>query len=151
MHFSEDDLQRALKRKDPGEGFTQRVMARVEQAKAEPTSGQTPRTETAKVKKTNGAFLAWWKLRPAWMVAMAAVLLAGFALGGYQYSEYRHRELARQEQQRLEQARQEREQAEKARDQAILALQIARSKLNHVLERAQLPIENNDKIRRQRL
>jgi hypothetical protein len=145
MHFSEDDLQQALKRKDPGEGFTQRVMARVEQAKAEPT------TAPAKTKKSNGALLAWWKLRPAWIVALAAVLLAGFALGGYQYSEYRHRELARQEQQRLEQARQERAQAEKARDQAILALQIARSKLNHVLERAQLPIESNDKIRRQRL
>jgi len=145
MHFSEDDLQQALKRKDPGEGFTQRVMARVEQAKAE------PRPVPEKAKKSNGALLAWWKLRPAWIVALAAVLLAGFALGGYQYSEYRHRETARQEQQRLEQARQEREQAERARDQAILALQIARSKLNHVLERAQLPVESNDKIRRQRL
>jgi uncharacterized protein HemX len=144
MHFSEDDLQQALKRKDPGEGFTQRVMARVEQAKTEPKS-------TPKAKKSNGALLAWWKLRPAWIVAVAAVLLVGFALGGYQYSEYRHRELARQEQQRLEQAKQEREQAERARDQAILALQIARSKLNHVLERAQLPVESNDKIRRQRL
>ena len=37
MHFSEDDLRDALKRKDPGEGFTQRVMARVEQAKSEGT------------------------------------------------------------------------------------------------------------------
>jgi hypothetical protein len=59
--------------------------------------------------------------------------------------------MARQAQQRLEQAKQEREQAEKARDQAILALQIARSKLNHVLQHAQLPVESNDKIRRQRL
>ena len=126
-------------------------MARVEQAKAGSTAGLAPRTASAKAKKTNGAFLAWWKLRPAWIVALAAVLLVGFAFGGYQYSEYRHRELARQEQQRLEQARQEREQAERARDQAILALQIARSKLNHVLERAQLPVESNDKIRRQRL
>ena len=33
MHFSEDDLREALKRKDPGEGFTQRVMARVNQAR----------------------------------------------------------------------------------------------------------------------
>src|SRR5437867_2071068 len=126
MHFSEDDLQQALKRKDPGEGFTQRVMARVEQAKAEPKTAP-------KAKKSNGVLLAWWKLRPAWIVAVAAVLLVGFALGGYQYSEYRHRELARQEQQRLKQVEQQREQAERARDQAILALQIARSKLNHVL------------------
>ena len=150
MHFSEDDLQQALKRKDPGEGFTQRVMARVEQAKAEPTSGQGPRT-APKAKKSNGALLAWWKLRPAWIVTVAAVLLVGFALGGYQYSEYHHRELARQEQQRLKQVEQQREQAERARDQAILALQITRSKLNHVLERAQLPVESNDKIGRQRL
>jgi hypothetical protein len=146
MHFSEDELRQALKRKDPGEGFTQRVMARVEQAKAEGETAPKPRS-----KKSNGALFAWWKLRPAWIAALATVLLLGFAFGGYQYSEYRHREMASQAQQRLEQAKQEREQAEKARDQAILALQIARSKLNHVLERAQLPMESNDKIRRQRL
>jgi hypothetical protein len=34
MHFSEDDLRQALKRKDPDPGFTQRVMARVNQADA---------------------------------------------------------------------------------------------------------------------
>lgn len=142
MHFSEDDLRRALKRKDPGAGFTQRVMARVNQAKAE------GKVEPALEKKSYGAFLAWWKLRPAWATALVAVLLLAFGLAGYQYSEYRHREemrIARAKQQRLQ------EEAEKARDQAILALQIARSKLNHVLEHAQLPMESSDKIRRQRL
>ena len=59
MHFSEDDLREALKRKDPGEGFTQRVMARVNQSQAEGTK----KTVT---KKTYGTFWAWWKLRPAW-------------------------------------------------------------------------------------
>ncbi len=140
MHFSEDDLRQALKRKDPGSGFTQRVMARVEQAKTE----KKPATAA---KKSNG-FLAWWNLRPGWIVAVTAVLLLGFGWAGYQYAEYRH-----QRQVEITAAIHEKElqEAEKARDQAILALQIARSKLNHVLQRAQLPAEPNDKIRRQRL
>ncbi len=143
MHFSEDDLRAALKRKDPGEGFTQRVMARVEQAKAE---GKTKPANG----KSNGSLFAWWKLKPAWTFAVVALLLLGFAWGGYQYSEYRHQLIARQEQQRLEEIKKQREEAERARDQAILALQIARSKLNHVLQQAQVPA-GIDKIRRQRL
>ncbi len=143
MHFSEDDLRAALKRKDPGEGFTQRVMARVNQAKPE---GKTQPANG----KSNGFFCAWWKLSPAWSFAVVALLLVGFAWGGYQYSEYRHQLIAKQEQQRLEDTKRQQEEAERARDQAILALQIARSKLNHVLQQAQLPT-GNDKIRRQRL
>jgi uncharacterized protein HemX len=141
MHFSEDDLREALKRKDPGEGFTRRVMARVNQAKAEGTA--QPAT-----KKPNGKFLAWWTLRPAWAVAMVAILLLAFGIGGYQYSEYRHAEenrIAHAKQQQLQ------KEAERARDQAILALEIARAKLNHVLQHAQLQAEQNDKIRRERL
>ena len=143
MHFSEDDLRKALKRKDPGEGFTQRVMARVNQAKSE-KKPMLAKTE----KKTNGAFLSWWMHRPAWAVAVVVVLLLAFGIGGYQYSEYRHAEemrIARAKQQQLQQ------EAERARDQAILALEIARAKLNHVLQHAQLQAEPNDKIRRERL
>jgi hypothetical protein len=146
MHFSEDDLEKALKRKDPGSGFTQRVMARVNQAKAE---GNTQ--PAARPKKSNGALLGWWKLRPAWNFAVVAILLLAFGVGGYQYAEYRHREdikVAAENQRQLKEA-------ERARDQAIMALEIARSKLNHVLEHAQLASdssgEGNDKIRRQRL
>jgi len=142
MHFSDDDLRAALKRKDPGEGFTQRVMARVEQAKAE--------GKTQPAKKSNGSLLGWWRLRPAWALAVAAILLLGFAWGGYEYSEYRHQQIAQQERQRLEDLKRQQEEAEQARDQAILALRIARSKLNHVLEQAQIPVPA-DKIRRQRL
>ncbi len=141
MHFSEDDLREALKRKDPGEGFTQRVMARVNQSKAEGTA--QPAT-----KKVNGKFLAWWIHRPVWVAAVVAVLLLACGIGGYQYSEYRHAEemrIARAKQQQLQQ------EAEKARDQAIMALEIARAKLNHVLQHAQLQPEPADKIRRQRL
>ena len=146
MHFSEDDLEKALKRKDPGAGFTQRVMARVNQAKVEGS------TAPIKAKKPNGSFMAWWKLRPVWTFAVAALLLLACGVGGYQYSEYRHAEENRIAQAKNAQMQRE---AEKARDQAILALEIAQTKLNHVLERAQLPLENsgsgNEKIRRQRL
>ena len=141
MHFSEDDLRDALKRKDPGEGFTQRVMARVNQSKAE---GVAPPS----IKKVNRKFLAWLMLRPVWAVAMVAVLLLACGIGGYQYSEYRHAEenrIAHAKQQQLQ------KEAERARDQAILALEIARAKLNHVLQHAQLQVEPNDKIRRERL
>jgi uncharacterized protein HemX len=141
MHFSEDDLREALKRKDPGEGFTQRVMARVNQSKAEGVA--QPAT-----KKVNGKFLSWWMHRPAWAMAVVAVLLLACGIGGYQYSEYRHAEemrVARAKQQQLQQ------EAERARDQAIMALEIARAKLNHVLQHAQLQAEPSDKIRRQRL
>jgi cytochrome c-type biogenesis protein CcmH/NrfG len=143
MHFSEDDLREALKRKDPGEGFTQRLMARVNQAQSE-SKAVLAKPE----KKSNGSFMAWWMHRPAWAIAVVAILLLAFGIGGYQYSEYRHAEemrLARERQQQLQQ------EAEKARDQAIMALEIARAKMNHVLQHAQLQAEPNDKIRRQRL
>jgi uncharacterized protein HemX len=140
MHFSEDDLREVLKRKDPGEGFTQRVMARVNQAQ--------PGNKTVLAKKPNGAFLSWLTHRPAWAMTLAAMLLLAFGIGGYQYSEYRHAEenrIARAKQQQLQQ------EAERARDQAIMALEIARAKMNHVLQHAQLQAEPTDKIRRERL
>ncbi|HEY4676857.1 MAG TPA: hypothetical protein VIJ01_06840 [Candidatus Angelobacter sp.] len=141
MHFSEDDLREALKRKDPGEGFTQRLMARVNQSKAEALAQPV-------TKKVNGKFLSWWMHRPAWAVAVVAMLLLAVGIGGYQYSEYRHAEenrIARMKQQQLQR------EAERARDQAIMALEIARAKMNHVLQHAQLQAEPNDKIRRERL
>jgi uncharacterized protein HemX len=141
MHFSEDDLREALKRNDPGEGFTQRVMARVNQSKVKAATQPL-------AKKVNGKFLSWWMQRPAWAMAVVAVLLLACGIGGYQYSEYHHAEenrIARAKQQQLQQ------EAERARDQAILALEIARAKMNHVLQHAQLQAEPNDKIRRERL
>jgi uncharacterized protein HemX len=146
MHFSEDDLREALKRKDPGEGFTQRTLIRVNQARVNQSTAEV--TKQPATKKVNGKFLSWWIHRPTWAVAVVAMLLLAFGIGGYQYSEYRHAEenrIARQRQQQLQQ------EAERARDQAIMALEIARAKMNHVLQHAQLQAEPNDKIRRQRL
>jgi uncharacterized protein HemX len=144
MHFSEDDLREELKRKDPGEGFTQRTMARVNQARM----NQSGSKEQPATKKVNGKFLSWWIHRPVWAAAVVAILLLACGIGGYQYSEYRHAEenrIARAKQQQLQQ------EAERARDQAIMALEIARAKMNHVLQHAQLQAEPNDKIRRERL
>jgi cytochrome c-type biogenesis protein CcmH/NrfG len=143
MHFSEDDLEKALKRKDPGQGFTQRVMAKVNQAQAGDKAASQP-----KAKKPNGSPMAWWNLRPAWTIAVVAILLLAFGVGGYQYSEYRHAQemrIAREKNEKLQR------EAEKARDEAIMALEIARNKLNHVLQHTQLPIDSDEKIRRQRL
>src|ERR1051326_389870 len=142
MHFSDDDLRAALQRKDPGEGFTQRVLARVEQAKAE--SDQRP------TRKSRWALPPWWTRRPVWAFAVITLLLLGFGWASYQYSEYRYELRAKQEQQRLEELKRQQAEAERARDQAIQALKIARSKLNHVLEQAQIPVEI-EKTRRQRL
>jgi len=83
-------------------------------------------------------------------VCVVALLLLGFAWAGFEYSEHRHEQTATKQWQQLEEARRQQEEAERARDQAILALKIARSKLNHVLEQAQIPVPD-DKIRRQRL
>lgn len=143
MHFSEDDIREALKRKDPGEGFTQRTMARINQAQSE-SKPVLAKPE----KKSNGSYLSWLTHRPVWAMAVVALLLLACGIGGYQYSEYRHAEemrIARAKQQQLQQ------EAERARDQAIMALEIARAKMNHVLQHAQLQAEPNDKIRRQRL
>src|ERR1051326_9114384 len=141
MHFSEDDLRAALKRKDPGEGFTQRVMARVEQAKAE---------GDGKPVRKSRALPPWWIRRPVWAFAVVGLLILAFAWAGFEYSEYLYDQMARKQQQQLEEARRQQQEAEHARDQAILALRLAGSKLNHVLEQAQIPVAN-DPVRRQRL
>lgn len=131
MHFSEDDLKNALRRKDPGPGFTQRVMARVGQAEPQKRSAdEVPR-----------GWLAWLgavKLRPA-MTALAAILLAA-AASWMGYEKYREA--------RTEQARE-------AAQKTILALRITNAKLNHVFKRVNEsinePAAQEPRIRRQSL
>ena len=133
MHFSDDDLRAALQRKDPGPGFTQRVMARIEQAKAQPAIQPVQQRRS---------FLDLWlfKLRPALVSgAVATVLLAGSWLGLQQYESAQRRK-------RVEMAT-----AEKARQDAILALRITRAKLNRVFQRAKYLPEPGPEVRRKNL
>lgn len=111
MQFSEDDLRAALRRKDPGESFTERVMARVDQLQARVTS-------TPKAGSQLGEL--WHRLlrRPALTGAVAGMLIVGGSLGFMHYRGV-----------------QERRTGEVAKQQALLALRITNAKLNHVIER----------------
>jgi hypothetical protein len=140
MHFSEDDLRAALERKEPGAGFTQRVMARINQAEA----------KAASIPQERKGFLAgWWRLkpRPALALAMTAVLLAIGAWIGYQQYQLHILKAQMQKQE-------EKEREELAAKQAILALRITSAKLNHVFQKVNgsLPqdgMSHDGKIRRQ--
>jgi len=115
MHFSEDELRAALKRQDPGQQFTQRVMARLHQAEKQP-SVQRPAGIRA-------PWLSLRRLRPALAGALAMVILLAAGLGYWQHQENerkRVRELAM---------------AREAERQAIVALRIANDKLNRVFQR----------------
>jgi hypothetical protein len=111
MQFSEDDLRTALRRKDPGKSFTERVMARVSQPQARVTA--TP-------KAGNRLGELWHRLwlRPALTCAVLGMLIVGGSLGFVHYRGV-----------------QERRTGEVAKQQALLALRITNAKLNHVIER----------------
>lgn len=131
MHFSEDDLRRALKRKDPGAAFTQRVMARIHQAEA--------KTPAAPKKPFR---LLWWPLtvRPVLAGVIIAVLAVCAWLGLRQYQRIQDR------------ARIQGNLAgERAKQQAILALRITNAKLNHVFQRVNAPQPHDNKFRREHL
>jgi len=132
MHFSEDDLRGALKRKDPGTGFTERVMAGVAQRKEGPS--------TTKPSRSRFAWLQPLRLHPAISSAVAVLLIVAGAIG---YEQYRQNEIARQHA--------EIERQQEAARQTIFALKIANQKLTHVFERVKQSETNDSKIRRQRL
>lgn len=78
MHFSEDDLRVALQRKDPGDAFTQRVMARISEGEA---------------KAMAPALRSWpLRLRPLFAGALAAVVVVAASWVGIQ--QYRSRRIA---------------------------------------------------------
>jgi hypothetical protein len=133
MPFSEDDLRKALKRKDPGPEFTERVMARVKQKAA---TGHTPHPRLS--------WFASFRFAPALIAASIALVLFLGARIGYQ-SYQRH-----QEQARIEKLQREAEE-QKAEQQARLALRIASEKLNHVFQTVSIETQQNDNVRRQRL
>ncbi len=113
MQFSEDDLKRELQRKDPGAAFTQRVMARVNQQER---GGESPATE----RPVSSGWFGWMRMRPAWIGAVAAIVMAVIGLGGYH--EYQQRQAQRAKE-------------ELAAQQAELALRITTAKLNHVFNK----------------
>ncbi|HEX7288074.1 MAG TPA: anti-sigma factor [Candidatus Angelobacter sp.] len=124
MQFSEDDLRTALKPKDPGPGFTQRVMARVGQQE-----------KSAPARKPRRAWFAWLqplRLHPAMAAVVAVLILAVGSLIGY-----------RQHQER------ERQQAMLAEQKAVEALRITNAKLNHVFRRVRQSEASEPKIRKE--
>jgi hypothetical protein len=129
MPFSEDDLRAALKRKDPGPGFTQRVMAHV----AQQSVAQQEKSPPA-VRPSRGWFTWLWLHRPyPAMAAVAAVLVLAVASWvGFERHEQRQK-------------------AMQAEQEAILALRITNAKLNHVFQRVKQSEgnESDSKIRRE--
>jgi len=133
MHFSEEDIRAALQRKSPGEDFTDRVMARIGQQARKPARLTFGEWLTAALRTM---------MRPAMAGALAAVLVVAAVGVGW----WRHDKVVAEARARSEQA-----QAEAARDQAVLALQITRSKLDHVLRRAKFNAERTSSPRKESL
>jgi hypothetical protein len=146
MQFSEDDLRSALRPKDPGPEFTQRVMARVNQqehAKPVPAISKTVNSKTWWSRLAH-EWLAPSGWRPAIVGAMAVVLMVTAAwIGIERYQSY------------IEQVRnqkvQEELQARNAEQQAVRALRITSAKLNHVFQKINGMPSSEPKIRRQSL
>jgi hypothetical protein len=103
MTLPENELKNALRRREAPEGFTERVLARVAQQKARPAYTESLLN-----------FFTRPMLRWATVAAMCTVLVAG---GFY----YRHAQELK--------AQRERAQGEAAKQQLMLALRIAGSKL----------------------
>ncbi|MBZ5523452.1 MAG: hypothetical protein LAP21_14550 [Acidobacteriia bacterium] len=125
MPFSEDDLKSALRRKEPSTGFTAKVMARL---------GEQLAPKAWRIEQRGKFSLLRWPVNVRWAVAAALAATLLLAVGLQQY------------QRRQEQAR-----AEKARQQTILALQIATQKMDHVFQRAnrtpaQNPVTNKEQL-----
>ena len=124
MHFSEDDLAAALRRKDPGPEFTERVMAAV---------GRTKQESPLRERQHKPG---WWPFRfsPVLTGSLAAVALAAVSWLGVERYRDHQAEMAR---------------GEKARQEAIVALRITNAKLNHVFRRVNQTEAAQSKVRRQ--
>jgi hypothetical protein len=149
MQFSEDELRSALRRKDPGPEFTQRVIHRLNN----PEAAKGVNAKPVEAERWN-----WWKLlakrlaeagwRPVMAGAMAgamAIVLVGFAawMGIERYQSYM--------QQVQNRTVQEEKVARQAEEQAVRALRITSAKLNHVFQKVNGVPSTEPKIRRQTL
>lgn len=106
MNRLENELGKLLQRKDPPEGFTERVLARIE---VQPASQNAGRREKHR---------PFPKLWMGWAAAIAACLILAVSLGI---------------QQRLQR---ERAEADLAGQQATLALQISSQQFNAAMQQA---------------
>ena len=138
MHFSEDDLRKALKRYDPGPGFTNRVMAGIGIHQAEKKARAGPKLGS--FFSAILAFVLSLARRPALAAGLAVLALA--AGGGLGYWQHQANERKRQQEQAM---------AKEAERQAIIALRITNAKLTHVFQRVRESQQNDSSIRRQRL
>jgi hypothetical protein len=138
MHFSEDDLRKALKRHDPGPGFTRRVMTAIAVNQAEKKAQAGPRRHT--FFSAILAFVLSLARRPALATGLAVLALA--AGGSLGYWQHQANERKRQQEQAM---------AKEAEQQAIIALRITNAKLTHVFQRVRESQQNDSSIRRQRL
>ena len=137
MHFSEDDLRKALKRHDPGPGFTRRVMTAIAVNQAEKKAQPGPKCPS--FFSAILAFVLSLARRPALAAGFAVLALA--AGGGLGYWQHQANERKRQQEQAM---------AREAERQAIIALRITNAKLTHVFQRVR-ESQNDSSIRRQRL
>jgi hypothetical protein len=145
MQFSEDELRSALRRKDPGPDFTQRVMDRLNSPEA---------TKGVKARAVEAERRSWWKLfaerlaeaglRPV-MAGALAIVLVGFTawMGIERYQSYMQQVQNRKVQ--------EEKIARQAEEQAVRALRITSAKLNHVFQKVNGVPSTEPKIRRQTL
>lgn len=106
MNWLDDELRTLLQRKEPPEGFTERVLARVEVAPSR-LNVPPPRRRTLFQKSWIG-----------WVAAAAACLILAFGFVWHQRDQRR------------------RAQAEFASQQAAMALRIASSQFNMALQQA---------------
>lgn len=107
MNWLDDELRTLLQRKEPPEGFAERVLARVEVAPSR-LSVIPPRRRTLFRKSWGG-----------WVAAAAACLILAFGFVWHQRDQRR------------------RAQADLASQQAVMALRIASSQFNRALQQAQ--------------
>ena len=110
MHFSEDDLRSALRRKSPSEDFAERVLMK---------ASQMSQTKIAQTKTLPAIISPNW-LQHGWMRWAASAMAACLLLAGL--VEYRH-------------YIQERDDA-RAAEKAALAFRITDEKLNLVIQRS---------------
>lgn len=137
MPFSEDDLRQALRRKDPGPEFTQRVMAGLKRPEAERNNA------VAQKHRRRFSWLPRMRFAPALACALVLVLAVGGWIGYQSYQEHEQRVRTAERQRKVEE--------QLAKREAILALRITSEKLNHVLRKVNGALPMDVKIRRERL